>query len=110
MDFELATEVERNFAEIIKEEYLFDRREREIEYLEKVTKKDLLDFYDRHFTPQNTRNISIHVLGPNQEKEVASDDEEEDEDNKPDEDVIDIKNIQEFKDSLQIYPTSKTNL
>jgi secreted Zn-dependent insulinase-like peptidase len=106
MDLELATEVERNFAEITSEEYLFDRREREIEYLEKVTKKNLLDFYDRHFTPQNTRNISIHVLGPNQEKEVASDNEEDDEDNKPDDDVIDIKNIQEFKNSLPIYSTN----
>lgn len=113
MDLELSTEVERNFLEIGSEEYLFDRSEREIEFLEQVTKQNLLEFYENHLTPANTKNISIHVIGPNEEvKEENSDNEDEnDSDSDNENNLLDTdEKLQEFKKSLEIYPSSKTIL
>ena len=48
-DLNLYEEVLRNITEIIFHEYQFDRKEKEIESLDSISKKDIIDFYYTHF-------------------------------------------------------------
>lgn len=60
-DTELKEEMQRNWTEITEEEYLFDRRFREIEHLKKITQADVIEFYKNLI--QNKRKLSIQVIG-----------------------------------------------
>lgn len=62
IDLDLSTETERNFLEIKSEEYLFDRSEREVKFLQQVTKQDLLNFYENYLKEKNSKNVSIQVI------------------------------------------------
>lgn len=63
-DMALATEVSRNWNEIINEEYMFDRRRQQIEVLRQLTKREILAFLlDNEIT--NMRKVSIQIIGHN---------------------------------------------
>lgn len=67
-DMALATEVSRNWNEIINEEYMFDRRRQQIDVLRQLTKREILAFLlDNELN--NMRKVSIQIIGHNSDIE-----------------------------------------
>lgn len=122
-DTELKEEVSRNWAEVTEDEYLFDRRFREIEALKSITHFKMVKFYKKFIDKQFRRKLSIQVVGDEQVKL----------DNEDTGDIFEeeqgvsltylgasgisngralnyIKNIDQFKAQLQTYPLTKTSL
>ncbi|XP_017963608.1 nardilysin [Drosophila navojoa] len=61
-DTALASEVSRNWNEIINEEYMFDRRRQQVEVLRTLTKHEIVAFLlDNEIS--NMRKVSIQVIG-----------------------------------------------
>lgn len=58
-DNSMKDEVSRHWAEIITNEYAFDRAFRDVECLNTITKSAFLKFFENHF--HNTRKLSIQV-------------------------------------------------
>ncbi|XP_007898147.1 nardilysin [Callorhinchus milii] len=61
-DIHLGEEVDRNWAEIFTQQYLFDRLNHEIQALKSFTKNDLVQWFKAH-RGKNSRKLSIHVVG-----------------------------------------------
>ncbi|KAH8323085.1 hypothetical protein KR074_001857, partial [Drosophila pseudoananassae] len=61
-DMALATEMARNWDEIINEDYQFDRRRRQIEVLRSLGKAEIIDFLLETDT-KNLRKLSVQVIG-----------------------------------------------
>lgn len=118
IDTDLKAEFSRNWGEITSDEYLFDRREREIGYLSKLQKSDILDFYNKKVKIENSRKLSVQVIGCNEK--IVSLSQEDDLGNhkihleymtdKFDDQHNVISDINEFKNSLEFYPVLKTQL
>lgn len=138
IDMSLNEEVARNWAEITAEEYLFDRKRKEVEILKTLNKQDIIDFCLNN-ERTNLRKLSIQVIGNvNQSNcleaaaEEAADNtdaEEEDEEEEADEELfnalankLDLKfipregdattivDICDFKENLHVFPITKTKL
>lgn len=63
-DTELVEEVDRNWGEIISEEYIFDRNKIQVEYLRKISKMDMVEFHRKLIEdPESNRKLSIQVIG-----------------------------------------------
>lgn len=62
-DTELKEEIQRNWTEITEEEYIFDRRFREIEHLKRLSKEDVIEFYKNIISKEMKRKLSIQVMG-----------------------------------------------
>ncbi|KYN41278.1 Nardilysin, partial [Trachymyrmex septentrionalis] len=66
----LKNQVDRNWSEIIKQQYIFDRCEKEALAIENININKLREFFGRHtLNGSNFRKLSIHVIGT--PKEVA---------------------------------------
>ncbi|XP_055534870.1 nardilysin isoform X2 [Wyeomyia smithii] len=64
VDTELKNEMSRNWAEITSEQYIFDRNKLEIEYIQKLTKDEIIDFYKvLLFDNKQRRKLSVQVVG-----------------------------------------------
>uniref|UniRef100_A0A8C3F4Y5 Nardilysin n=1 Tax=Chrysemys picta bellii TaxID=8478 RepID=A0A8C3F4Y5_CHRPI len=61
-DSYLGEEVDRNWNEIMTQQYLFDRLAHEVEALRSVTKSDLVDWFQAH-RGKERKALSIHVVG-----------------------------------------------
>ncbi|KAM3870963.1 nardilysin-like [Diretmus argenteus] len=61
-DTHLGEEVDRNWAEVVTQQYLFDRLNREIEALKQMTLDELVSWYQDH-RGQSSRKLSVHVVG-----------------------------------------------
>ncbi|XP_074858591.1 nardilysin [Carettochelys insculpta] len=61
-DSHLGEEVDRNWNEVVTQQYLFDRLAREIEALKSLTKADLVDWFQAHRGSQS-KVLSVHVVG-----------------------------------------------
>ncbi|XP_007427608.1 nardilysin-like [Python bivittatus] len=61
-DSHLGEEVDRNWNEVITQQYVFDRLAREIVALKSLTRTQLLDWF-LHFRRKHRRVLSIHVVG-----------------------------------------------
>uniref|UniRef100_A0A4W4GHI1 Nardilysin a (N-arginine dibasic convertase) n=1 Tax=Electrophorus electricus TaxID=8005 RepID=A0A4W4GHI1_ELEEL len=61
-DTHLGEEVDRNWFEVVTEQYLFNRLNKEIEALKQMTKAELVSWFMEHRGAQN-RKLSIHVAG-----------------------------------------------
>ncbi|XP_002075540.3 nardilysin [Drosophila willistoni] len=130
-DTALSTEVHRNWSEITNEEYLFDRRRRQIDILRTLAKSEIVDFLLENEV-SNLRKLSVQVIGHQvAESEDDSDDGEESgvaSSEEEDEDLfialsnsLDVKflpqegnaativDIEDFKSHLDVYPKVKTN-
>lgn len=127
-DNKLSEEVQRNWAEITTDEYEFDRPHREVEYLSTITKSQLLEFYLTHYG-DNERKLSVQVIGNAQgnEPDLSNDAEMELEINEDLETrrkrfdaltYVDfnseprgelIRDLMEFRKSLEVYSVTKTN-
>ncbi|XP_028251603.1 nardilysin-like isoform X2 [Parambassis ranga] len=60
-DTHLGEEVDRNWAEVVTQQYLFDRLNREIEVLKQMTRAELVSWFQQH--RENSRKLSVHVVG-----------------------------------------------
>uniref|UniRef100_A0A671P040 Nardilysin-like n=1 Tax=Sinocyclocheilus anshuiensis TaxID=1608454 RepID=A0A671P040_9TELE len=73
-DTQLGEEVDRNWFEVVTQQYVFDRLNKEIEVLKNVTKDELVSFFMEH-RHASSRKLSIHVVGfGEKEKETHGDD------------------------------------
>uniref|UniRef100_A0A8C1A8G3 Nardilysin b (N-arginine dibasic convertase) n=1 Tax=Cyprinus carpio carpio TaxID=630221 RepID=A0A8C1A8G3_CYPCA len=59
-DTQLGEEVDRNWFEVLTQQYVFDRLNKEIEVLKNVTKDELVSFFMEH-RHASSRKLSIHV-------------------------------------------------
>lgn len=120
-DNKLSEEVDRNWGEITSDDYEFDRPEKEVECLATITKDILLQFYKLHYG-ENERKLSIQVIGnpsieTTGENEVSEVTEENGSHRKMYNSLIyvddgrenSIRDIMEFKKTLEICPFSRTN-
>ncbi|KAL1021991.1 hypothetical protein UPYG_G00020830 [Umbra pygmaea] len=61
-DTHLGEEVDRNWAEVVTQQYVFNRLHREIDALKHMTKAELVSWYLEH-RGQTCRRLSVHVVG-----------------------------------------------
>ncbi|KAF7659388.1 hypothetical protein LDENG_00298590 [Lucifuga dentata] len=61
-DTHLGEEVNRNWAEVLTQQYVFDRLNREIEALKQMTRAELVSWLQEH-RGRNSRKLSVHVVG-----------------------------------------------
>ncbi|XP_030427779.1 nardilysin [Gopherus evgoodei] len=61
-DSHLGEEVDRNWNEVVTQQYLFDRLACEIEALKSLTKADLVDWFQAH-RGSESKVLSVHVVG-----------------------------------------------
>lgn len=61
-DTHLGEEVDRNWAEVLTQQYVFDRLHREIAALKQMTKEQLVSWFQEH-RGSNHRKLSVHVVG-----------------------------------------------
>ncbi|XP_031703863.1 nardilysin-like [Anarrhichthys ocellatus] len=61
-DTHLGEEVHRNWAEVVTQQFVFDRLNREIEALKQMTRAELVSWFKEH-QGQNSRKLSVHVVG-----------------------------------------------
>lgn len=134
-DNHLKDELQRNWAEVTTEEYMFDRSELEIECLRTIGRKEFAAFYAEHCTAEATRKLSVQVVGrgaPAAAADVANADE-------PSKNVTDggepesifemtfaepapvefvgpvptgavlINDVEAFANRLEVYPVCKTS-
>uniref|UniRef100_A0A8C2GCJ5 Nardilysin a (N-arginine dibasic convertase) n=1 Tax=Cyprinus carpio TaxID=7962 RepID=A0A8C2GCJ5_CYPCA len=67
-DTHLGEEVDRNWTEVVTQQYVFDRLSREIDALKLMTKAELVNWYMEH-RGQGNRKLSVHVVGYGEEEE-----------------------------------------
>ncbi|KAL7867154.1 hypothetical protein AOLI_G00149680 [Acnodon oligacanthus] len=73
-DTHLGEEVDRNWFEVVTQQYVFDRLGKEIEALKQMTKAQLVSWFLQHRGAEN-RKLSVHVVGfGKEEKEQHGDD------------------------------------
>ncbi|EHB00686.1 Nardilysin [Heterocephalus glaber] len=61
-DTHLGEEVDRNWNEVVTQQYLFDRLAHEIEALKSFSKSDLVTWFKAHRGPES-KMLSVHVVG-----------------------------------------------
>uniref|UniRef100_A0A8C2MX74 Nardilysin convertase n=1 Tax=Cricetulus griseus TaxID=10029 RepID=A0A8C2MX74_CRIGR len=61
-DTHLGEEVDRNWNEVVTQQYLFDRLAHEIEALKSFSKSDLVSWFKAHRGPES-KMLSVHVVG-----------------------------------------------
>ncbi|XP_061700312.1 nardilysin-like isoform X3 [Syngnathoides biaculeatus] len=61
-DTHLGDEVDRNWTEVVTQQYMFDRLNRETKILKQMSRNELLSWFSDHRGP-NSRKLSVHVVG-----------------------------------------------
>ncbi|KAH0618622.1 hypothetical protein JD844_017997 [Phrynosoma platyrhinos] len=61
-DSHLGEEVDRNWTEVVTQQYLFDRLVREIDALKSLSQSELVDWFQAH-RGQESKVLSVHVVG-----------------------------------------------
>uniref|UniRef100_A0A671KBM1 Nardilysin-like n=1 Tax=Sinocyclocheilus anshuiensis TaxID=1608454 RepID=A0A671KBM1_9TELE len=61
-DTHLGEEVDRNWTEVVTQQYVFDRLSREIDALKLMTKAELVNWFMEH-RGEGNRKLSVHVVG-----------------------------------------------
>ncbi|RWS21989.1 Insulin-degrading enzyme-like protein, partial [Leptotrombidium deliense] len=93
-------------AEIIRQEYLFDRRNIEISALQKLTKKEVLDFFDEYISINAIKRKKLVVRIVSTESKVVQDCEIESTPHLKN--AIRINDIISFHNSLNLYAFPKS--
>lgn len=110
-DIHLKEEVDRNWGEILNNEYVFDRIKQEIKAIEQVTCDEVRSWWDAHHsygTREKFRKISIQVEGHAQISDQVNDLKielysNEDEALSKDIDNYFITNMKDYKGSLEVF-------
>lgn len=63
VDTELKNEMNRNWAEITTQEYIFNRNKLEMQHIEELSKQEIMDFYKQLHDNQFRRKMSVQVVG-----------------------------------------------
>jgi insulysin len=95
-DKNLTQQTTHLFKEIVTKQYKFDRKEELVKEIEKLTRNDLIEFYQQNFLSDKTNQLIIEVF--------ASGHEEFDKLRKEDENIVYIDNVHSFKHSMPMYP------
>ena len=98
-DTNLSQEVSRNFDEIIQHSYLFNRREIEIELLEKCNKEELKKIFNYYFF-ENIKLLKLEYISDVHKEENENMLKEKENDKK---EVI-LDSIYNFQDMNNLYP------
>jgi secreted Zn-dependent insulinase-like peptidase len=103
-DLKLMEEVSRNFSEIKRRDFCFDRRFKQIELVEKIKKEDVVSLYEKIFISE-VRRLDVSVLAENHKEE----NEKFENSVKSKSGVEDVKRIkvestEQFKKSVGLYP------
>lgn len=110
-DVALSTEVNRNWSQIISEEYMFNYRSMKAKTLATITKDELLTFYNSGIF---SRKLSIQVIGNATQDQVQTNDTEELKINliteNSDDSTTIITDIDEFRNGLYVYPVLKAQI
>uniref|UniRef100_A0A3Q4B2A1 Uncharacterized protein n=1 Tax=Mola mola TaxID=94237 RepID=A0A3Q4B2A1_MOLML len=72
-DTHLGEEVDRNWAEVVTQQYVFDRLDREIQALKQMTRAELVSWFKEH-RGENSRKLSVHVSGASAKQECKEED------------------------------------
>lgn len=107
IEVELETEVNRHWGEITSREYIFNRLQLEAEAIGRITKDEVLQFYKDRVISKNASKLSIQVVGYAEEKNEKTENSSLEfiESSSPGNIITDIE---KFKDSLIMYPVTKT--
>ncbi|CAL1679211.1 unnamed protein product [Lasius platythorax] len=120
-DIDLHEEVKRNWREIIRWEYMFDRHEKEVLAMKDIKLSDLREWIAKHtLNGSNFRKLSIHVVGRNSKENTVNGAIDIAEDcnkmqysleyiNKQDKKTEDyyITDVEDYKKDLYIYPVNE---
>ncbi|XP_034530735.1 nardilysin-like [Notolabrus celidotus] len=82
-DTHLGEEVDRNWAEVVTQQYVFDRLNKEIAALKLMTRSELVSWFKEQ-QGENSRKLSVHVVGfgPEENDEEGDDKKQEGEEGK----------------------------
>ncbi|KAJ0063034.1 hypothetical protein NL108_010644 [Boleophthalmus pectinirostris] len=69
-DTHLGEEVDRNWSEVLTQQYVFDRLLKEIAALKQMTKEELVSWFQEH-RGSTSRKLSVHVVGFGVEEQDA---------------------------------------
>lgn len=75
-DTHLGEEVDRNWFEVVTEQYVFDRLSKEIEALKQMTKAELVSWFMGHRGAEG-RKLSVHVVGFGKEENNQHEDDQD---------------------------------
>jgi nardilysin len=112
VDNHLNSEFWRNYMEIIVQDYMFDRNEKYVKFLETLKKTDILEFYKGFIKVQDARKFSVQVVGSLEESVEAGDEKKNvnleilTEKVKEQENLV--TDVVAFRNSLYLYPVLKT--
>jgi nardilysin len=113
----LSDEVEENCKEFVNEEYMFDRKKLLAAEIRKISKQELIQYYEDFMRSGNARKLAIHVKGYSNSSDEKT--EQDDPARKLKIEPLDIpdprggiiiKNLYEFEESLFVYPTINLKL
>lgn len=119
-DHRLKDEMSRNWAEITTEEYIFDRREREVQELRQLNQTDFTAFYRNLLdNSDDFRKLSVQVIGTDQQAVGSTDGGELDVMEIPKmfslkfvesyaNEINNVTDLFTFKKPLDVYPVTKT--
>lgn len=68
-DNNLKEKFDNDWTEIEEHEYMFDRKRKRAELVEKLTKEDLVQFYERVFLGEERRVLEVHQYCPSKREE-----------------------------------------
>jgi insulysin len=104
----LSSRTEKFWSEITSQQFNFERDEVEVEELGKITRDDLLAFYDRHIAKESPerRKLCSHVVSvvPDQEEDAASGSNANEGVEEEELQGTLIKDVVRFKASLPLHP------
>lgn len=96
-DSDLEKEVDRNWGEVRNGEYVFDRNKLEAFEIEKLSKQEIIKFYNKVFlSPNETRKLSVQVKGDGRKNIKMSDDDKILRNNF-------VREINDFKQNLEMF-------
>ncbi|XP_043942822.1 nardilysin [Protopterus annectens] len=120
-DSHLGEEVDRNWCEVLTQQYLFDRLQKEITVLKSFVNSDLVEWFRMHRGP-GSRKLSVHVVGFGEhEPDTARDTLPDDQNSSYGEvshltfmlptplmaDVTPVDNLRMLNSSLKLFPYHK---
>jgi len=103
-DLKLSDEFSRNLNEIKNRDYEFDKKEKSIEALSKITKKEVIDLFEKHLV-NNTKRLDVEILANNHEDENDKlEKENNDTSSKDNIKRIRVISLSDFKKRTSMYP------
>lgn len=105
VDTSLEQEVSRNWSEIMKHFYVFDRRHKEVAILQNIAQQDLIDWFKKHTrVGADLRLLRVQITGHGEKCDNNSDQSDDSTDYGGE--VVYISDINKFKQSISVFPVT----